>query len=140
MKIGALFLLSCLPVALTAPTYQPLPGKPDAGVSGVHHDKETNIVHAYYGEKDLPKHREHLILNHVAHPQNNRPFNLGQPGSNKNRQAVINRVPPRRGSRRDEKPPNFVAHDGKESVTLRYVPKDESGKRVFFYRIQFHLF
>ena len=123
-----LFLSTCLPVALAA-GYKVLDQKPPPGDSGVHYDKPTNVVHTYYGNKDLPQHMEHLMYNQRKHPENKQPFKVGPPGSKANRESALSGVKPVPGRVRDEKPPNSMVHDGKK-VTVRYLPKDESSKHL----------
>ena len=102
---------------------------PAKGKSGVYHDKDNKIVHVYYGDDHLEHHMVHLMENHQQHPHNDRLYNVAPKGSTKNRKQAMEEsgkdtVP---GFSRDEKPPNFVVHDGK-SVTVRHLPKKESSK------------
>jgi hypothetical protein len=125
-----LFVLGCLPVALATPGYSVLDQKPAPGDSGVHYDKPKNNVNTYYGDKDLRQHMEHLMYNQRKHPENKRAFTVGPPGKKDNRKNALAGTKSAPGFARDEKPPNSMVHDGKK-VTLRSLPKVESGKHLF---------
>ena|SRR5260221_2797727 len=132
-----LFFSTCLPVVLAAPGYRVLSQSPSPGESGVRYDKSNNAVHTYYGDRELRQHMEHLMYNQRKHPENVRPYNVAPPGSTANRQNALAGTKPKPGFVRDEKPPNSMIHDGKK-VTLRSLPKTESGKHLFVW--QFYLF
>jgi len=133
-----LFLSTCLPVVL-AVSYPVLPVEQSIppGESGVRYDKSKNAVHTYYGDKDLRQHMEHLMYNQRKHPENVRPYSVAPAGSTANRKNALAGTKPKPGFVRDEKPPNSMIHDGKK-VTLRSLPKTESGKHLFVW--QFYLF
>jgi hypothetical protein len=131
-----LFLLTRLPVALAAPGYKSLDKKPLPGFSGVHYDQPNNAIHTYYGDHDLREHMEHLMYNQRKHPENDRAFQRGKPGNTANRDKATKGIPILPGLSRDEKPPNTVIHDGTK-VTVRHLPKIESGKHLFVW--QFYL-
>ena len=119
------FPSTCLPALVAG--FRVLDKKPPPGESGVHYDKPNNVVHTYYGNKDLPQHMEHLMYNQRKHPENKQPFKVGQSGSTSNRDRALAGVKPAKGLARDEKPPNSMVHDGKK-VTVRYLSKAESSK------------
>ena len=102
---------------------------PPKGKSGTYHDKANKVLHVYYGDDHLEHHMVHLQENYQQHPHNDRLYDVGPKRSTKNRKQAMEEsgkdaVP---GFSRDEKPPNIAVHDRK-SVTVRYLPKKESGK------------
>ena len=69
--------------------------------------------------------------NQEKYPQNKKPFTVGKAGSTENRKKAMEKsaLPTKKGFHRDEKPPNFVNHDGK-SVTVKHLPAKESSKHL----------
>ena len=125
--------LFLLPVALSVPIIYHHPVKPSPGNSGIWYDKDEKIVHTYYGSNDVPGHMEHLKANVATYPHNALPFSVGQAGSTKNRKKATAKsgLPIRPGFHRDEKPPNFVDHDG-NSVTVEHLPAAESREHLYY--------
>jgi hypothetical protein len=144
MKTETLFasiflsLLTCLPVALATPIpgYKNLPEPPLPGDSGVYHDTENKVVHAYYGNNDMEKHMEHVMYNERKHPENKRGFKPTIFSSTDNRNRALRDVKFMPGSARDEKPPNSAIHDG-TTTTTRYLPIPESSKQFFAWQLYF---
>ena len=102
---------------------------PPAGISGIYHDKTRKVIHVYYGH-DLEEHMVHLLENHQKFPKDkNKQYPVPKKPSNKNRKKAmeLSNLDPLPGTARDEKPPNFVSHNGK-SLTVKRVSKEESGK------------
>ena len=124
-----LFLLSWTQIVLGVSHHHSDTKAPPAGVSGTHHDKEHKIIHVHYGSNDLQEHMLHLLENVKKYPHNKEPFKVHQKSNEDNRKKAMKKadMKNRPGTARDEKPPNFVHHDGK-SVTVKRVPKAESGK------------
>ena len=114
-------------MALTAP----LTSKPAPGHTGIAYDEKSKVVHAYYGSNDLPGHMKHLTDNQNQYPHNKQPFDVLPAGSKENRKKALDGIKTQPDHARDEKPPNFVKHDGK-SVTVQSLPKKESSKHVFW--------
>ena len=113
---------------------------PPPGMSGIHHDKDNKVLHVHYGSDDLPEHMINLQENHEKYPHNrNRNYSVPQEkdpkAKNRKKAMKDSGLETEEGKVRDEKPPNFVRHDGK-SVTVRYVPEEESSK-YFLERTQY---
>ena len=103
--------------------------KPPAGASGIHHDRENKVIHAYYGTNDMHDHMVHLLENHQQYPENKRQYSVPKNPSTYNREHAmqLSGLEVAAGHVRDEKPPNLVKHDGK-TVTVKHVPEAESRK------------
>ena len=102
---------------------------PAAGKSGTYLDESNKILHVYYGDDHLEQHMAHLMENHRLYPHNDQLFDVHPEHSTKNRKKAMKDSKKKTvlDHARDEKPPNFVVHDGK-SVTVRHLPKKESSK------------
>jgi hypothetical protein len=123
-----LFLLSWTPKVLGV-FHNSDDEPPPKGMSGIYHDIDNKVVHTYYGTDDLKEHMVHLLENQEKFPQNVRQYKVPKTPSTKNREHAmeLSNMDPEPGTARDEKPPNFVDHDGK-SVTVKRVPAAESRK------------
>jgi hypothetical protein len=134
-----LFLLSWTPMVLGADFHNSDTDVPPAGMSGIYHDKDKKVLHTYYGSNDLEEHMVHLLENQKQYPENIRQYSVPKTPSDTNRKKAmeISNLDPLPGTARDEKPPNFVTHDGK-SVSVKRVPAEESSKH-FLGRTQYRM-
>lgn len=124
-----LLLLSWTLTVLGANFHNTDTGPPPAGMSGIYHDKDNKVLHTYYGTNDLEEHMVHLLENQKQFPDNARQYSVPKEPSTWNREKAmaLSDLEPLPDTARDEKPPNFVKHDG-NSVSVKRVPAEESSK------------
>ena len=106
------------------PTPEDDPSVPVPGRSGIHYQKETNLVWFRYGD-NLREHAEHLTFNQQKYPENLLPFSLASATQHyDNRQNALHGIPTQSGMVRDEKP--IAAFLYKCDPTVKYVSAEES--------------